>query len=73
MYVGINLDLGLNFAIKTDWSIINFGGTGGTVTVSAASSIAHSTVGNMVVPIGTSASFRTRVSLENNAITYRLS
>ena len=61
------------YYLSTDWSIINTGTA--TVTVSATGATGHSTVGNMVVAIGTSGSFRTASITGSNptAITYRLS
>ena len=56
-----------------DWSLIHSGTATGTVTVVAAAASDHTVFGSMVVPIGTSGAFRTRVSALNVAITYRMS
>ena len=55
-----------------DWSIINTGSATGAITV-AASTTTHTTIGAVVVAIGTSGQFRTRLSTSSTAITYRLS
>ena len=54
-----------------DWSIINLGTTSGAITLLAGT--AHITVGSMVVAIGTSAQFRTRLPAANTVLAYRLS
>ena len=56
-----------------DWSVINTGTSTGTITITATGIAGHTTVGNMLVAIGTSGAFRTRVSDVNVAITYRMS
>ena len=58
---------------SVDWSVINTGTSTGSITMSATGVVVHTTVGNMLVPIQTSAAFRTRVSALNTAITYRIS
>ena len=56
-----------------DWSVINTGTISGTFTITTTGSTGHTTVGNMVVAIGTSGAFRTKISALNTAITYRMS
>jgi hypothetical protein len=51
-----------------DWTFINTGDQ--TVTITQAAN--HTLVGTMTIAAGASASFRTRVSATNTAITYRL-
>ena len=53
-----------------DWSVINTGTATGTLTI--VESAGHTAMGNKLVAIGTSASFRTRVSALNTPITYRM-
>ena len=54
-----------------DWSIINTGSATGAITVAASAT--HTTIGALVVAIGASGQFRTRLSTASTAITYRLS
>lgn len=54
--------------LSLDWTFINLGDQ--TVTITQATG--HTLVGAMAIAAGTSASFRTRVSAPNTAITYRL-
>ena len=56
-----------------DWSLINTGTIAGTTTITTTGSTGHTTVGNMVVAIGTSGAFRTKITALNTAITYRMS
>lgn len=63
MYAG-NTDMGY------DWSVINTGATN-TFTVAAAAA-GHTVVGNMVVALSTSGSFRSRRTAANTWITYRI-
>jgi hypothetical protein len=54
-----------------DWSVINTGSSLGAISVTAG--VGHSIVGSGSIAINTSARFRTRITLLNTAITYRLS
>jgi len=65
-YVPISF-LGTNVAFE--WTLINLGSASGAVTVTA--SAGHTIVGNAVVAIGTSATFRTRRTAVSTWITYR--
>ena len=56
-----------------DWSVINIGTATGAFTITTTGSTDHTTVGNMVVAIGTSGAFRTKITALNTAITYRMS
>ena len=67
----VNGSLAINQSI--DWSVINTGTITSTVTVGTTGSTGHTVIGNMVVAIGTSGAFRTRVSALNTAIPYRMS
>jgi hypothetical protein len=62
----------LNAVVPTgdaiDWTFINTGNQ--TVTITQATG--HTLVGTMTIAAGGSASFRTRISAANTAITYRL-
>jgi hypothetical protein len=53
-----------------EWSIMNLGSSSGAFTLVAGAT--HTTVGAMVVAIGTSSRFITRLSATNTAIAYRL-
>ena len=53
-----------------EWTIINLGNTSGAATLVASTN--HTTVGSMVIAIGTSARFMTRCTAQNVVITYRL-
>ena len=53
-----------------EWSIIKLGNTSGAITL--VSGTTHTTVGAMVIAIGTSARFTTRHSATTTVITYRL-
>lgn len=54
-----------------DWSVINLGSSSGAVTMTAGAD--HTYVGNAVVAISTSATFRTRKTAANTFVTYRIS
>ena len=53
-----------------DWTIVNLGSSSGACTVTAGTG--HTLVGNMVVAITTSATFRSRRTAANTWVTYRL-
>ncbi len=53
-----------------DWSVINLGSVTGDVTMTAGTD--HTYVGNAVVVINTSARFRTRKTVANTFVTYRI-
>ena len=53
-----------------DWTIVNLGSSSGACTVTAGT--AHTIVGNAVVAITTSATFRSRRTAANTWVTYRL-
>lgn len=59
----------LNYSF--DWSVINLGSSSGAVTMAAGTD--HTYVGNAVVAISTSATFRTRKTAANTFVTYRIS
>ena len=63
---------GVSLSQSFDWWIIKSGTSTSAITILANSS-GNSCVGNTVVAISTSAMFRTRVSQQNTAVTYRLS
>ena len=54
-----------------DWSVINSGSSLDTATVQT--SIAHTLIGPVIVAIGVSARFRTRIHATSVVITYRIS
>jgi hypothetical protein len=53
-----------------DWFVINLGSSSGATTLNAGTD--HTIVGNAVVAISTTARFRTRKTLANTFVTYRL-
>lgn len=53
-----------------DWSVINLGSASGAVTMTAGTN--HTYVGNAVVAISTSATFRTRRVSSGVYVTYRI-
>lgn len=55
-----------------DWSVVNLGSASGAVTMTPAAS-GHTYVGNAVVAISTSATFRTRKTAAGTFVTYRIS
>lgn len=70
---GANLDTALTGAINNDsidYAIVNLGSASGAVTVTASSG--HTIVGNPVVAIATSATFRSRRTGTNTWVCYRL-
>ena len=67
-HVGINNGLSAILNKGFEWSIINIGAF--TCTLSAAT--AHTIIGSVIIPSGTSGRFITRVSAVNTAITYRI-
>jgi len=60
--------LGTNGAF--DWVVINLGSSAGAITMAAGTS--HTYVGSTTIPIGTSATFRTRKIATNSYTTYRI-
>lgn len=54
-----------------DWTVINLGSASGAVTITAGAG--HTFVGNAVVAIDESATFRTRKTAANTFVTYRMS
>ena len=66
--LGGTTDLPVNQSI--DWAVINLGSALGAVSVVDGTS--HTVVGSRVIAIGTTASFRTRLSAANTAVTYRI-
>lgn len=73
---GTLTDAGLNAGATPvgssfDWSVINLGSSSGAVTMTAGTD--HTYVGAAVVAISTSAVFRTRKTLANTFVTYRVS
>jgi hypothetical protein len=69
MIGGSSSTLAINQSL--DWTIINTGSSAGSITVLEGSGAG--VVGSMVVPINTSARFRTRLGSTNQTYTYRLS
>lgn len=70
---GANMDAifaGAGIGDYVDWTLINLGSSSGAVTVTASSG--HTIVGNAVVAIATSATFRSRKTAANTWVTYRL-
>lgn len=70
---GANLDLALPGSIvgdSFDWTLINLGSSSGAATVTP--STGHTVVGNAVVAITTSATFRTKKTAAATWVTYRL-
>ena len=53
-----------------DWNLINLGSSSGAMTLTAGTD--HTIVGNAVVAISTSATFRTRKTAANTFVTYRI-
>lgn len=70
---GANMDTALTGAINNDsidFTIINLGSASGAVTLTAATG--HTIVGNAVIAIATSATFRSRRTGANTWVCYRL-
>lgn len=65
--LGGTMPVGYSF----DWAVINLGSSSGAVTMTAGTD--HTYVGAAVVAISTSARFRTRKTLANTYVTYRIS